>query len=513
LERAVSQDPGEDPIFAALMHSFERHLSGQPVESVVDGAVAEGLHEHPRLRSEHLKEWVRLWHEIPDDVKERVVPAELRSLSVETPLDDDTFQRVCARSYRRPPTLLAPVTWRFRPIIGLPPIVSLGEPAKITGTVPGGIDGEPVAQLGAGFTLRGSGFSTKSEDNLVVIYRLSAGGDPETAITSHPTASSPTSLQCTAPLPNSTKPGRHKIQVSVTGRQPSNVLDIWLTQPLGAPASILSISPAAQYPGRRILITVKGFGTAPSVWWRAASAHPQDLALFSEQVKQLGPTQIEAEVPASLVRSPGQYWIAVGGANQALSGWAPVNVLNYRYKVTFNAITCLDESDPEWWGDDEIVTQWVVVADQHSWHKGTGEYGGFEDGTTKPYRTGDRDVFLPGAGPGEVRADLSLGTALFEWDAGDAADWNAALTGVADIVGKIPVYGQIVSGILKVIGKLISLFGGDPDHLGTKVETWTADELFALTGTSGSASRSLQFLNDDDTGSYRLTYDLQRVPA
>ena len=176
-------------------------------------------------------------------------------------------------------------------------------------------------------------------------------------------------------------------------------------------------------------------------------------------------------------------------------------------------MTCLDESDPGWCGDDELVTRWVVTADDLAWSKGTGEYSGFEDGTHKLYAGTDRDVFMPGDGPGEVRCKFDIGTQLLEWDAGDAEAWNSALDAVADIASNIPTYGTIVSAILKVLGKFISWFGGDPDNLGTRVEQWNREDLLIETGSTGSINRTLSYLNDDDTGSYRLTCNIPRVPA
>jgi hypothetical protein len=497
------------------MHSIERYLDGRPAESATERVVQDAFAGHPGMDSDLLRECVDRWHQVPADVTDRFVPAELRGLTRDRPVDDALLARLVERTVRRAPTPSAPTTWTLRPQLVLQPIEVLGGAlpagATITGTVPGGIDGEPVAVLGSTFTLTGSGFSPMPGQNLVVIHELHGGVVTKT-FTSTPTAVSATALECVAPLPGTTPPGLHRIEVAIAGHRTSNCLNIWLTEPPAPPATLLTVTPGAQYPDKKIMLTVQGLHANPSVWWRSSSQNGPDPALHCPAVA-VGATQVECVLPIALVRNPGQYWVAVSGSGQKLSNWAPVTVCAYRYQVSFEQILCIDESDPEWWGDDEVVTRWVIAADEHGWSKGTGEYSGFSDGTLQYYLGSDRDVYLPDDGPGTVQTRLAVGTLLLEWDAGDAEQWNTILDAAGSAASAIPTAGPIVSAVLKVLGKLIALLGGDPDVLGTHVDEWTAEDLLAQTGPTGTLVHSMDFLNDDGTGSYRLRCTISREPV
>ena len=66
--------------------------------------------------------------------------------------------------------------------------------------------------------------------------------------------------------------------------------------------------------------------------------------------------------------------------------------------------------------------------------------------------------------------------------------------------------------MLKATGKLISWLGGDPDGLGEKYLTWTYAELRDKTDNPlKSFTGTLDFLDGDNTGSYRLSYAVFRV--
>jgi len=193
-----------------------------------------------------------------------------------------------------------------------------------------------------------------------------------------------------------------------------------------------------------------------------------------------------------------------------------------QYRVTFDQMKCLDESNPEWWGSDEIVTFWAIVADDQVWSKNTGEYGGFDDGDVKSYRSADRRVFPPDATWGRVKHGLVMVTKLYEWDAGDVSavqdfigllgDVGAGLS-LASGVGTLAMAAVIeaVAWFLgEMIGVIASWFGGDPDYLGTQELSWTSNHLQQTLSSGSSRSRTIEFRNSGSTGSYRLDYTISR---
>jgi len=510
--RAIAHDPGEDPVFAALMHSFSGYVHDIPARTELDELVHDRVEQSEVLTKELLGELVDRWESVPDRIRHRIVPEEFLEIPRDGEIDLNLLKRLTARAYPRLPMFKPPTLWhgraRLRPDRFIMPSA---EQPEITSVEPSGPDGGAYANLGETFTVKGAHFSSENEANTVVIYRLK-DGEPVSAMTSHPTSSTSQELKCIAPPLGSTTPGMHKLQIVVSGRTPSEAIPFWLTEPAMPAGTITGVTPGSQYPGKKLILNVQGVGANPTVWWKSATVAGAEGVAVSPSSTLLSATQVETTLPIELLRNPGQYWVSVGGANQKLSASVPVTVLAYAYSVEFIGMKCIDESDPEWWGDDEIVTRWAVVADGQAWSKGSKEYTGFEDGTYRSYDPSDRTVFPPTGGTGTVAEYLSIGTVLFEWDAGDAEAWNKALGAIAGIVEHIPVIGNIGSWVLKVVGKIIALFGGDPDNLGQITETFTAEELYHLTGPAGTAMRSLSFLNDDDTGSYTLTYAIHRDP-
>lgn len=507
-ERHVDQAPGEEPLLPVMMHAFERILADEARLTDLERIFARGLEQHPELDRAKVARWVQAWQEIPSELKARVVPAEFRDLTRQRGVDLETLQRVVRRSAtsRGTPTLIAPVFWaQFRQVT-VHMTALLGPPAVVTGTVERGLDGVNLARFGQTFRLTGQGFSANSAENTVVI---TPEGLNEPAFVSHPTASAPDQLTCIAPTSGTTPPGGYTLQVVVSAHKPSNMITIYLEEPLAQSGMITGANTARQYPTKKIQLTVTNIGNNPLTWWSPVA---QGGLPYPSPAVTLNPGLLEVTVPEELLRAPGDYWVSVHGENQKLSNQVRIQVAPYSYRVTFQDIICIDESDPEWAGNDEIVTRWAVEADDTVFSKGSAEYTGFSDGVVRGYQGDDRLVFLSN-GSGEVRKHFTLATQLWEWDAGDAEDWNTALQAVSSIVDEIPVVGQVLSILVSLTGWLIQLCGGDPDWLGTQTDEWTAEDLFHETGPAGRVTRTAWFLNNDDTGSYKATYDIDRSPA
>lgn len=505
LQRRVALAP-EDPLLPVMMNTFERILANEARLTDLEQIIAGGLERHPELDRDKVAHWIDAWQQISPELKARVVPPEFIDLTRERGVDLETLQRVVRRSIWGTPTAIAPVFWAQFREFAVHTTALLGPAAVVAGTVEKGLDGVNLARFGQTFRLTGQGFSAENDKNTIVI---TPEGHDQPAFVSHPTASTPDHLDCIAPASGLTHPGAYTLQVVVSAHKPSNTITIYLEEPAVQAGMITGANPGRQYPSKKIRLTVNNIADNPLTWWTPVAP---DALPYPSAAVMLGPGLLEVTVPEELLRAPGDYLVSVHGKNQKLSNQVRVQVAPYSYRVTFQDITCLDESDPEWAGDDEIVTRWAIEADDTVFTKGTGAYSGFSDGVVRGYQGDDRLVF-PGNGAGEVRRHLTLATQLWEWDAGDAEDWNTALQAVSHIVEEIPVVGQVLSVLVSLTGWLIKLCGGDPDWLGTHTDEWMAEDLFHETGPAGHLARTALFYNDDDTGSYKVTFAIDRSPV
>ena len=285
--------------------------------------------------------------------------------------------------------------------------------------------------------------------------------------------------------------------------------------------TLKSVAPDARYPGSKT--TIKGlFPSTADVVLESKDQEGQDFVLKKSNpkagVKWINVQQIDLTVPQFV--PPGKYRLGVRIPNGTTTNQVNFEVKAPQYRVRFTKIKCLDEQDPEWPGDDEIVTIWGVNADpNYTWVKRTDQYEDFEDNVEKSYKPQHQWIFRPDSQQQAVRKALAITTTLWEWDASDVAEANDLLDAVGDGAAEIGsaiggAYGGIIGGIvdvvLDVIGAIVSAFGGDPDFLGTKKLVWSAAQLQELTAGKQQVNRTLNFLNSDDDGSYRLYYTIYR---
>jgi hypothetical protein len=504
--RVLAKVPGEDPVFPVFMHGIERYLLGEMELSEMDKRVRHLVAASPLLSKTRLQEWVQCWHALPVSVKAQFVPPELKDLDPSRKLDMPSYKSVLTRLSPHLPT---PRLDHRVP----KSLADTFEPARknavtITAITPTEPDGTPFVYFGQAFAVRGTGFEPDPQQDTIVIYGEQRSAPMEVSLC--PTAATKGTLQATAPLAMELAPGTHKVGVFVRGKGLSNLMDVTFAEAPGAAGVIASVTPAAQFPGKKVLINGSGFRQNPRVFWRATDPALEPGVCYGTEVEYLSDTQLSMTVPDRMVYFPGAYLIAAAGENQGVSNWVPLAVRPFKYRVRFGQITCIDESDPEWWGDDEIVARWAIACDGQTWAKQSSEYTGFSDGTTKSMSDEDKKVFLPGDGPGEVKQGLTIGTLLFEWDAGDAQAWTKVLDEVAGFCkdGWLAWVGYA----LKFASKLIALCGGDPDALGQNILIWTAADLRDRTNNSQlQFSDTISFLNGDDTGSYQLNYAVTRV--
>jgi len=93
--------------------------------------------------------------------------------------------------------------------------------------------------------------------------------------------------------------------------------------------------------------------------------------------------------------------------------------------------------------------------------------------------------------------------------AGEIGKW-ALGTAFGKGVGE--AFGAVAGAVAKALPEIAKLFGVGNDHLGQRVHTWNVQEL--ATGVPPGQSKTFkdEFLNDDDTGSYDVTFTILCQP-
>ena len=328
------------------------------------------------------------------------------------------------------------------------------------------------------------------------------------------------SPQLTAILPgNGQLPGR---EVIVEGRNLGNAQVMQAgTDILGAPATTAA--------------SIKR-GASVRLLSPAGPAHDLTLPLTILKPSPVGGIgHARFTLPVDL--TPGDYWMqlvstmAVAGVelsppvydNGPESNAMGFSVRAHQFAVRWDTLSCKDESYPEPWGSDELVTQWTVVADDAAWSKGTGEYTGFDDGDTGQLVGADANAFPVGGGFGAVRIALGLRAEMYESDDGDVKAWQKAMqiTGkIASAIGGLLLkLGQpkpaAIAAVVVAISEAVSLFAGlfeGPDELGSWGLVWSAQQLQTLTdNATRSFGDTLHYDNSDDDGSYSLSYTVTRL--
>jgi nitrogen fixation-related uncharacterized protein len=543
LDRSLAKSPRQDVLTPAVMHSIERHLQGATDLSDMDRLVRRALLRHPDLGREVLQRWVANWKAIPPATKAKLVPAELRSLDPARKMDMSLFRAAVGRDISQRAKATG-VDWgSARASLGA--ALDTTENSRrphITDLAPADSAGVPSFRWGQTFTINGRHFSKDAGEIRIHFLRYTVTGTGarqvarfEVVKSISPKASGPTSIRAEIPKPvvksgggprglavDSLRPGRYYVQVQTAGYGKSNVVPFELEPPaqLPPPTVITGFEPASAYPGQEVIIRGTNFPTPEHLWWD--SLDYEGVYYHWMPVQSSSATELRLTLPQDML--PGTYRLTANGA-RAWSDWKTFTVRAPLYKVTFDTLKCLDESDPEANVSDEIVTMWAIAADGFVWTKKTGEYDDFDDGDERTYRSSDRVVYSPEGPAREVRNFLYIRTALYEWDYGTAEAGEAVFGFCSDLMDAMDEYlgdGAIIGMpmlipfgvvglICELVDTIINWFGGEPDALGKIPMAWSAVQLQLQTANpSRSFSGVLDFNNDDDTGSYRVRYTVSR---
>ena len=197
-----------------------------------------------------------------------------------------------------------------------------------------------------------------------------------------------------------------------------------------------------------------------------------------------------------------------------------------QYELTFAKLYCVDESNPEWWGDDEpygvfgIITEEMAESGTAAVAVATPVYEDVEDGSTRP-GSGDQNLRLFGfTGPRAIASSVLVTGTCFEHDLGDVSDSTdavrAALTAVATKAAAAGgVAGWIVAGVAVVgigVSYIVDLVGADDKINSSLALSLTQADADAKTaGANPFIYPPLHFDGGDGDGIYDLYLKLRRA--
>jgi len=337
------------------------------------------------------------------------------------------------------------------------------------------------------------------------------------------------------------EPGAWKIRIFTKDHGFSNFWPIWVNavpenQPVITDILVFGTTfhNRTPEPGQAVLIKGQNFDpNKPTYvhWYRYKNE--ELVSYFITPATILNETSIKTTILN--MAFPGTYRVILKKEGAPFSEPYNLTIKYPEYKLIFTKIKCLDESN--WWGtewgSDEIVTFWTVNADLAVWNKNTGEYKGFDDGDEKNYNSADRNIFKPDGSWGEIKYRLNVVIKLYEWDWGSDVHATYEYLGqlgkdiAVDLLGEkgVEIVEDVIDFVMEVTGLdilveyfsdlcswIASLFGADPDGLGTQFLTWSSYDLQSMLLPGETYQGHVDFINDSDTGSYRLYYELKRRP-
>ena len=534
LQQFFSKQQHKDPMLPVLMHGLKRYLAGPQDQNKFDKLVRDNMSKHQVSRTS-IESMVKNWDALKPEFKEQWFPKELLGLDSKKPLDLQMFTRSvmsAARNFGTPKGVPLPRTL----LPGITP------PPQITEVRTAGLDFVLVLRPGGEFTLIGRNFSAVAADNRIQIGRVREGAGTVELEVLHelrPTSATVTQLRGVAPV--ALTPGNYSVRVITNGSR-SNMWLAYVETPPAPAARLDSISPGAcQFPGQRVLLRGDNFVAGSLVELEFIDADvtgPEDIRAGYRDIRVGRPVvdfrnrnEIYFTIPQETW--PGDYSLAVINPGAASSLHMTFNVCTPSYRVELESIFCRDESDWESPGDDEIIIASHGNSDGGAFEAdaATREFEDFSDGVRQP-RTGSFtgiNLFSRGGEAVPVKYALGLTYMMLESDdysRSEAIALVGALGGIADgtvaIIGAIAgaavaTIGAITGGIAIVVGIIIVailLDSNGPDLIGGRVERFTAQELQTrMRSVDGTLmlSRSSAFSNDDDIGSYDMSYRIVRA--
>jgi hypothetical protein len=520
LEQLAAKNQGEMVVLPVLMHAIERHLQGIPAQTDIDRAVRNSLARHSKITKAMLQTAVNNWKSIPASTKAKLAPEELRNLAPAQKLEVETLKNAIRRS--------ASVKTLKAATPGNPGMYHFPSIVDITG--PEGTktaDGTPFVYPAKTITIRAK--NVPADRFKIKVRFLKPNGQlKDNALLYSVEAGSNGIKVLKALAPSNLAPGDYQVQIEVL--EPALKSNkVWVRRPgmledLKLP-EITNLRPSSHYPGGKVTLNGKNFTNTIISNGLSTGWESEDSTVFQlVPIKLVSADAVELTVPQEFLN--GKYRVALFFNDSRLGPWKNFYVREPMFQVNFNTIKCIDETNPESPGDDEIVTMWQVTKDVNYKREKLATddseyYEDFTEGVEKAYKPEHMKVFpTEGTLPKYfVKQHLTINTLLFEWDAGDASDAQQALGLIGDaaagiggaIGGWAAIIGKVIDVVLDIIGAIVVMFGGDPDPFNLHTLNWSAADLQKLTAGKQQTAGSFEVYGVG--GQYRLTYTINRFQS
>lgn len=513
---------GKDALLPLIAALAERHLANVQDKNELDLAFDKALAQHPAVSQAYLTRFVTQFNALPEGRKTRRFVAFRAGQPPLAPITKNDLVaglREAGMMVSATPVLIRQPGPQLAQPGGTPQIARPG--ALVV--VPKIDHLEPQQGIlgwakGRKATIVGYGFSPEPLGNTVELRPKNPQLTGPKTYGATPKVIDATKLEFAIPI--NLPSGRWMVRV-VVGKAASNEVEIFtsnIVEPGSVPGPVItSITPAGQRPAQQILVNGQNFLPGAPHQLLFTNLDVADAPTYWANAKVLSPTQLQAQIPEQAIA--GKHAVKVSWVGSVQSDAITYEIGAPRYRVVFVKMICVDESDPEWMGDDELVTFWSSTADGNVWTKNSEEYTDFSDGTEENYNGTDSKVVATNGDWTEVKWALALSTRLYEWDAGDVKatqDFVGFMGDIGAIAASIaygpeagPVAKLIAEGLSKAIGELASWFGGDPDFAGEVDEVFTATELQNMLKPGEDTTRTINFFNSD-TGDYKLVYRIYR---
>lgn len=528
-------------ILPLMANLAQRYLQGVEEKTDADAAFEQAAAHSGMTRAE-IAAMVSDYDSIPDSQKlQLIAPGDLRLRAVAAPTLALLPQALPSVEGQGVATLAGPglgvAVLQPAPAAGV--AHSATGPPKIVRVEPGLLPGNAYV-LGAQIALVGENFSPDLGKNSILI-----GNDLNTlagAAPIRPSAGDATRLAFA--IPKSLAPGLAFTMVRVVGAGESNARALQVAAPkqssggmgvLGKPAgsgsaqeskkppapekpTFTQILPKPPHPGETLIIHGDHFATDAD-YRLVLSEQGSGKVKYELLVKARSGKELHSRVE-QWVR-PGVYemWLALKG-KQVCDRRHTLNIEPGRFSFTARDVYCVDESNPEWWGADEIVAYWVVAHDTMSYRVGSEIMEPFEDYTHKPFPTSYKNV-LPSEykseGTGvEVRHGVALALMLWEWDAEQpqtGRNWTWLNRDFKGGTGRVNnEYAHP-----RAYGPVMSFAGSEPDLIGKWRAVWKVEDLQQMVPAGHTVTKEIRLHRGyveadwDDTGNYTVKLDIRRL--
>ncbi|MEN6643291.1 MAG: IPT/TIG domain-containing protein [Armatimonadia bacterium] len=183
-----------------------------------------------------------------------------------------------------------------------------------------------------------------------------------------------------------------------------------------------------------------------------------------------------------------------------------------RYRLSCVRIECVDETNPEWWGNDDVVLLMTAVGDGQAVTRASGPLRGFSDGAAQPLAEADRTL-LP-----EARIARGIGVAAELWRCNPPAPSTALGSwALRESFANALVAPEAQFNDPKPQDDVSSELAVSANPIGYQEVVWTAADLLKLLQPGQKLEKILDLRQADApaqydvSGYYKLTLELERL--